>query len=422
MYKPNHRQNRILMNIHLSRIPGLLGILFALLPALAFAAPIPVASVQRDSDGVTLKMQPGLMRLQVCTDRVIRVIYCPGETLPALENFAVVAKWKPVPFDIRQDARVVTLSTGKLTVRVDKADGALHFLDSFGRMLLEEPAGGGKSMPAVTVNHEAAFAPAQTFLSPAGESLWGLGQHPQGTWNWRGMPYQLRQLDADISLPVFVSSRGYGILWDNASLTDFNPIDGDLELDPKTKTASFTAGAGGDYVFNIRESDARRELGIKLDGKFLAHIVNYFVPYTLSAATHLEAHQTVQLEVVGGGRNTKLQAAPLSNHTAFRSQVGDVIDYSFFYGPALDDVIASYRQATGAAEMWPLWAYGFWQCREHYSSQQQLLDAAKGFRDRHIPIDLIIQDWQYWPPKLWNAYQWDLSRYPEPERDDPDAP
>ena len=378
------------------------------------AAPIPVAAVNRDVEGITLTMQPGTLRLQVCTDRIVRVIYSPTGAIPKLENFVVIAKWTPVPFQLRDDAQAVTILTAKMQVRVDKADGSLHFLDAAGKPVLEEPAGGAKAMPPVMVNHEQAYAPEQAFVSPPDESIWGLGQHPQGTWNWRGMPHQLRQVDTDISLPIIVSSRGYGLLWDNASLTDFDPLDHDVPVDPQTHTANFTTGAAGDYVFETREGDAHNEIGIKLNGQFLVHIQNPFVPFTVSAQATLAANTTVQVQLVGGGPNVKLQAAPKSDRTVFRSQVGDAIDYTFFYGPKLDDVVAGYRAATGAASMWPKWAFGYWQCREHYDSQQHLLDAAKGFRDHHIPVDLIIQDWHYWPEGLWGAYQWDPARYPDP--------
>ena len=72
----------------------------------------------------------------------------------------------------------------------------------------------------------------------------------------------------------------------------------------------------------------------------------------------------------------KIFARPLGDTTTFRSEVGDAIDYYFFYGPTADEIIAGYRQATGDAPLFPKAAYGFWQCRERYSSQAQMLAAA----------------------------------------------
>ena len=99
---------------------------------------------------------------------------------------------------------------------------------------------------------------------------------------------------------------------------------------------------------------------------------------------------------------------------AFESQVGQGVDYYFFYGPEPSQVIAEYREFTGAAPLLPLWAYGFWQCRERYSSQQQILDTAAEFRKWKIPVDVLVQDWQYWGKYGWNAMRFDESEYPNP--------
>ena len=148
----------------------------------------------------------------------------------------------------------------------------------------------------------------------------------------------------------------------------------------------------------------------------IARIQNQWVPYTTAGRISLPANTRVSVRLLGGGRNARLYARPLGNTTTFRSHFGKGIDYYFFAGPELDDVVAAYRNATGAAPLWPKWAYGFWQCRERYSSQQQILDTAAEFRRRQIPIDLIVQDWQYWGNHGWGAYEWDGSKYPDPEK------
>ena len=139
-----------------------------------------------------------------------------------------------------------------------------------------------------------------------------------------------------------------------------------------------------------------------------------WVTYNLSAKTTLPANTTVTVTLLGGGRNAKIYARPLGDTTTFRSEVGDAIDYYFFYGPTADEIIAGYRQATGDAPLFPEAAYGFWQCRERYSSQTQMLAAASQFRSRQIPVDYIVQDWQYWGNHGWGAYEWDLGAYPDP--------
>src|SRR3974390_2157976 len=81
------------------------------------------------------------------------------------------------------------------------------------------------------------------------------------------------------------------------------------------------------------------------------------------------------------------------------SEVADTIDYYFIYGPELDSVIAGYRELTGAAPMFGKWAYGFWQCKNRYKSQAELLAVAQKYRDLKIPIDNVVQDWFWWDRK-----------------------
>jgi alpha-D-xyloside xylohydrolase len=92
------------------------------------------------------------------------------------------------------------------------------------------------------------------------------------------------------------------------------------------------------------------------------------------------------------------------NETSFKSQVGDGVDYYFMYGINADGVIAQMRRLTGQAPLFPLWTFGFWQSRERYKTQNELTDVVKKYRELKVPLDGIIQDWQYWGNNyLWNA-------------------
>jgi alpha-D-xyloside xylohydrolase len=377
------------------------------------AAAIPVQSVRTDSDGVVLTMSSGKMKLTVCSDSIVRVMYSPTTTLPAGQDFAVTNhSWPAASFRVADANGTVTVATRKLKIAVDKATGAVAFYDASGRRLLAEPAAGGKTMTAVTVNGESSYQPEQSFISPADEFLYGLGQFQDGIWNWRGMPEQLRQLNTQIAIPMIVSSYGYGLLWNNASRTDFNPADTQVTL--TNRSGTYTTGAAGDYVFMVKDGDRRGLIGVQVNGQTVAAITNMWVPYTISGKIALSAHNTCSVNLLGGGREAKIFARPLGDTTTFRSQVGDAIDYYFFYGPTADQIIAGYRLATGDAPLLPKAAYGFWQCRERYSSQEQMLTAARQFRSNDIPVDFIVQDWQYWGNHGWGAYQWDLNHYPDP--------
>ena len=90
--------------------------------------------------------------------------------------------------------------------------------------------------------------------------------------------------------------------------------------------------------------------------------------------------------------------------TSFKSDVGVCIDYYFMYGGNADRVIADMRDLTGQVPMFPLWTYGFWQSKERYKSQDELTEVVKKYRELGVPLDGIIQDWQYWGNNyLWNA-------------------
>jgi alpha-D-xyloside xylohydrolase len=105
-----------------------------------------------------------------------------------------------------------------------------------------------------------------------------------------------------------------------------------------------------------------------------------------------------------------------TNNTRFRyqSEAGDMVDYYVFYGPSLDHVIALYRTATGSAPLFPQWAYGLFQSKDKYGSASELLNVKNGYRNAKIPVDVIVQDWDYWTPYVWGSHYMDASRYPDP--------
>jgi len=98
------------------------------------------------------------------------------------------------------------------------------------------------------------------------------------------------------------------------------------------------------------------------------------------------------------------------------SEVGDRVDYYFIYGTNADCVIAGIRHLTGSVPMLPLWSYGFMQSRERYKSSEEILGALDGYRERGIPIDCVIQDWQYWGNNYqWNAMEFLNEQFPRPQ-------
>ncbi len=103
--------------------------------------------------------------------------------------------------------------------------------------------------------------------------------------------------------------------------------------------------------------------------------------------------------------------------TSFKSDVGDCIDYYFMYGGSADGVIACMRDLTGQVPMFPLWTYGYWQSKERYKSQDELVGVVKKYRELGVPLDGIIQDWQYWGNNyLWNAMEFLNPEFYNPQK------
>ncbi|MBO4719869.1 MAG: DUF5110 domain-containing protein [Prevotella sp.] len=98
------------------------------------------------------------------------------------------------------------------------------------------------------------------------------------------------------------------------------------------------------------------------------------------------------------------------------SEMAKDMDYYFIAGENLDQVISGYRTLTGKASLYPKWVLGFWQSRERYKTSEELESTLAEFRKRHIPIDNIVQDWNYWPEDQWGSHEFEASRYPNPQQ------
>lgn len=96
------------------------------------------------------------------------------------------------------------------------------------------------------------------------------------------------------------------------------------------------------------------------------------------------------------------------------SEVGNAIDYYYIGGDNLDEVISGYRGLTGRSVMLPRWAYGFWQSRQRYNTQAEVVDTVRRYRELRLPIDNVVQDWFYWPENAWGSHEFDPARFPDP--------
>jgi alpha-D-xyloside xylohydrolase len=285
----------------------------------------PVRKVQQEADGVVFSMGTGTLKVQVCSESVIHVLYSATATFPKRADYVVTKEsWPAAQWTMQSTDDAVTLTTSLLKVTVTKKDGAIVYAEVHGGSLVQEQS---RSLTPEKVNGEDTYR-AESFVSIYGshEGLYGLGQHQAGVWNYRGESVDISQENSNISVPLMLSSKGYGIFWNNTSRSRFN---------------------------------------------------NRF-----------------------------------ANYLYISSEVADEIDYYFLYGPEFDKIVASYRDLTGQAPMFGKWAYGFWQCKNRYKSQDEILGVARKYRDLHIPVDNIVQDWFWWNRKGEFVFN---KNYPDPK-------
>lgn len=386
---------------------------------------------------VVLELDGGTLTLLPLNPNTVRVQFTQPGSVP-MEELIYTEKVRAPKFRVTEDAGQMILSLDGISVEFDKGTETLTFRDAAGRVVLQEKVG-GRAMQASTVQGEPTYRIEQQFVSPADEYIYGTGQFQDGYLNIRGLTRRLTQVNTQISIPFILSSKGYGLLWNNYGLTDFNPADASVELLPAaaagqavTVNATGTSGnvretrrinsftgsievpEAGRYtlLLDVGQQMARKHY-LSIDGENVVDINNTWLPPTTSVIVELAAG-THEIEVQGE-RNDKpvLYWGKVSDQTVFRSPVAQALDYTVFAGSG-DEVIASYRQLTGPAPLMPLWAIGYIHCRERYNTQAELLENAREFRERGLPIDLIVQDWQYWGKYGWNAMQFDDDRYPDP--------
>ena len=307
-----------------------LGLLLGSTTLLPLSAAGAIDSVERQADAVVLHSADGIMRLQVWSDRVIRVSYAPGTVLPQDKSLSVVGHPQRIDWKMSETAEILTVETSSVRARVDRKTEAVVFLDQQGNTILQELVPGREFRPT-PVEGITGTSVRDTFALSPGEQYYGLGQHPNGHMSYRGIAVRLLQQNGDVGIPFSLSSRGYGLFWDNPAVTDID---------------------------------------IGIPGK--------------------------------------------ESEVSWKSEIGTMLDYYFVYGPSADSIIQSYRELTGKAPLLAKWAWGFFQCKERYSSQDELIDIVSQYRKRKSPIDGIIQDWQYWPKGGWGSHEFEASRYPDP--------
>jgi alpha-D-xyloside xylohydrolase len=270
------------------------------------------ATVSELSNGLKAERSGEVIEVTVCSDSVLHVVAHPASPTiaPPLQPWLLppAQSCPGTTPQFAKEAQAATLTTAKLKAEFSSSAGNLTFSTAAGDPLLKE----GDSEPRTygTNAKDSTFQITERFRPDATEGLFGLGQHQSGMFNYRGSTVELGQNNTDVAIPLLLSTKGYAILWNTASLT---------------------------YV----------------DNRF-------------------------PLELV------------------FRTLAGSSVDYFLIYGPGFDEIIHQYRNLTGHAPMLPKWAYGFFQSKDRYISQEEVLSVAARYRKEHIPLDAIVQDWFWW--------------------------
>ena len=279
-----------------------------------------------------------------------------------------------------------------------------------------------------------------TFRSPKDERLYGLGQFQDGYSNVRGLSRRLTQVNTQISIPMLISSKGYGVLWNNYGQVDFNPPEHQVALTMRSgagqqEVVNITTTEGGrqevrerhiyeatievpetgDYslLLDVGQKMARRH-NLSIDGQNVIEMQNLWLPPTASTIVRLTAGRHQVSAELSKGDAPVLHYGRVKDETVFRSPVASTVDYTVFVGSP-DEIIATYRELTGECPLMPRWALGYIHCRERFHSSEEILQTANRFRSEQMPVSVLVQDWQYWGKYGWNAMRFDEEHYPDPK-------
>lgn len=200
-----------------------------------------VASRDSVADGVIFTMSNNArMKVQVCTDKIIRIVYTMRTTIPRADSNYIVVKgtWTPVPWSLSQSGTAYSVQTATVRADVAIASGTVSFY-AVGTLILQETA--GKTLTAVSISGQNAYQGTIDFNSVSNEGIYGFGQFQNGYFNQRGNSLELVQRNQTDCSPVFLSTRGFGIVWNNYSRMTVSP--------PLRLTCDWATNDAIDYYF-----------------------------------------------------------------------------------------------------------------------------------------------------------------------------
>jgi len=421
-----------------------------------------------------------VLKLTVINNKTIQVkataenAFSTEKSLIATKPFHTVSKW-----DVSSKGDSLFLNTAELTAAVSLTTGEITFKDKAGKTILSESKGDSKSFQPITVEGTKGYTLSQKFNSTDDEAFYGLGQHQSDEFNYKGKNETLFQYNTKVAVPFIISNKNYGILWDNYSLSKFGDRRDYAQMNQfrlfdkdgveKGLTATYLTNSNPNDVYCTRpescidyenlETQKNFPTGFKFGNstviwegslepnesglfRFILYYAGYTKVYINNAlvvperwrtawnpnsykfGVDLKAGVRVPIRIEwkpDGGAYLGLKAlSPVANEEqnkmAWWSEMGNEINYYFIAGNTMDEVISGYRNITGKAPVMPAWAMGFWQSRERYKTQDELVGMLKEFRKRQIPIDNIVLDWFYWKEDQWGSQEFDPQRFPNPTK------
>ncbi|MBZ4040878.1 TIM-barrel domain-containing protein [Flavobacterium hibisci] len=418
------------------------------------------------------------LRLQVLGNDLIHVA-ATAQEFQKDSSLIIVPNQQTVPFHINQSKDSIKLSTKTLNVMVSAKDGGIKFKDKNGKILLAEKAGGGRTFLPIQEDKTKGYTVRQIFESPQDEAFYGLGQHQSDEFNYKDKSEELFQYNTKVSVPFVVSNKNYGLLWDSYSLSRFGDSRPYEQLNqvfklfgkngepgfltgtystPEKKNAPLIREEKSIFFEDVKSiKNLPTELPLKnanvtyegeieapQDGeyKFILYYSGYvkvyldnqlvvaerwrtaWNPNSYKFSMNLKANKRTALRIEWrpdgstsycGLRVRTPQLAEEKNSQVWWSEMNKKIDYYFVHGNSMDSIIKGYRTLTGKSQIMPRWAMGYWQSRERYKTQDEILSNLKEFRTRQIPIDNIVLDWNYWEDDKWGSHKFDRARFPNPK-------